>query len=179
MSRRCRNVCLAYRPILQLERTGGHVDCALTLLRSPEYNNDVDDVDSVGGYLTKYEFFPSPTHYAVSDVNERVVSIEACIPQLYSLDSLLYALAVPTVPSMLCPAMNSLFTHVPTYLCIHLYQQDKRQRLETFEHRYNMCRLLWQHATGNRVGCRIQVMAGCGTRCTSEKRDQIVGTVSP
>jgi hypothetical protein len=65
--------------------------------------------------------------------------------------------------------MNSLFTHVPTYLCIHLYQQDKRQRLEPLNTGITCVGCLWQHATGNRVGCRIQVMAGCGTRCTSEK----------
>jgi nicotinic acid mononucleotide adenylyltransferase len=39
--------------------------------------------------------------------------------------------------SMYCTAMNSLYTC--SYLFIHLLQQDKRQRLETFEHRYNMC----------------------------------------
>jgi hypothetical protein len=59
---------------------------ALTLLRLPgvQQQDDVDDVDSVGGFaFDEIRVLPVYRHtYAVSDVTERVVSIEACILQL-------------------------------------------------------------------------------------------------
>jgi hypothetical protein len=51
---------LAYRPILQLERVVTWiVRFDIASITKVQQQDDVDDVDSVGGHSTKYEFFPS------------------------------------------------------------------------------------------------------------------------
>jgi hypothetical protein len=80
MSRRCRNVCLFGLSADPPTGIGGHVGIvqALTLIRSPAAQQQDDDDDSVGGFaFDEIRVLPVYRHtYAVSDVTERVVSID-------------------------------------------------------------------------------------------------------